>query len=411
MILTKIIFINYIFRLSNTILGLGIFYFLEFDRASLHVAMIYFVNAFTVLSRVGIDAQMQKSIASSEMIKQDLKNTYIGSTITSTFLSIIIYFIWSQIFIESGSALLELPNFYYIALLINVHLTQSIMIYTFTNTRFFLFLGVASLKTFILFIAAVSEIFNFNLNILNYQIFAALLLLFLISKNFSFKDYAKRCLLKANHFVTIFNLYITSLRYFLIINSGSVFWIIFSSALASISIENLGVFRIIGFLQGGIGILGVILNSIKLGLRGSDPDPKKFLDNFFLILCLGSIIGITIFDNLFINDLNGDYKEFASIAFMSIACICVATLLHSYLNEHLAYVNSSNLLLLIPVAFITTAGVLSLLSAKIYVGYLLEFLLLASFYLLLSLILKKNTNFLEISFFLIIAAKVTSDVW
>jgi hypothetical protein len=349
---------------------------------------------------------MQKSIATAQVIKKDLKNLFIGSTITSILLSILVYLIWSQIFIETDSLFQEFSNTYYITMLINVHLAQSIMIYTFTNTRFPLFLAIATVKTFVLFIAPFLEIFYFNYDALNYQISITFFLLYLIFKNFSLKVYIKFCLVKAEHFVNIFKLYITSLRYYLIINSGSVFWVIFASSLASVSIENLGIFRIIGFVQSGIGILGVVLNSIKLGVRGENPDPKKLLDSFLIILSLGFLISITILDYVYLKYLAAEYSGFASVAFISVACICVITLLHNYLNENLAYVNSSNLLLLIPVAFLTTGGILSLLTVQIYIGYFLEFLIVTTFYFVLKLVFKKNTSWLELCFFSVVALKV-----
>ena len=411
MILIKILSINYIFRLSNTILGLSVFYFLDFERASFHVGMIYFLNTFSVLGRVGIDAQMQKSIASSQVIKQDLKNSYIGSTITGILLSILIYLIWSQIFIEAGSVFREVSSTYYLTLLINLHLAQSIMIYTYTNTRFLLFLAVATVKTIILFIAPFLEIFDFNYEVLISQIYVTLLLLYLIFKNVSINAYTRSCLLKTDHIINIFKLYATSLRYFLIISSGAIFWVIFASALASVSVENLGVFRIIGFIQSGIGILGLVLNSVRLGLKETVADPKNILTNMFLITSLGAILSIIIFDYAYLQSLDLEYTQFASIALISIACTCVTTLLHSYLNEHLEYVNRSNSLLFIPVTFVITAGILSLLSAEIYVGYLFELFILTAFYFLLKFTFKKTTSWLEISIFLVVTMKVLSDVW
>jgi hypothetical protein len=146
-------------------------------------------------------------------------------------------------------------------------------------------------------------------------------------------------------------------------------------------------------------------------LRGSDADPRNILNSMFLILGLGTISSIIILDYAYLKSLDVEYTEFASIALISIACTCVTTLLHSYLNEHLAYVNRSNSLLFIPLTFLITAGILSLLSAEIYVGYLFEFFIVTAFYFTLRLISKKTISWLELTLFLVVAMKVLIDVW
>lgn len=365
-------------------LGLFILYYFDFEIASFHVGMVYFLNTFCILSRAGIDAGVQSSLAKSSQGTRKHEEIYFLFSLISIFISIILLVFWYFLYGADILSVSKIKIEYYVAAIINIQILQSLMIYFNTITKFYKFLMTSIVKITVFYIATLSECGLSSNSLLTIQIGLSILIIGLIFHRINIIKYFIKKSFMMEAFTIMKDMYSKSIQYFFIVNAGAMFWLIFSTVLAASSIENMGVFRLIGYMQSSLAILGMIVNSNKLGFYKVDIDRHQLADKIFLYLGLFMISFMNvfyIFTLIFVNDFDSNLILTFNI---SISVTCSVTLLHSLINENYDILGDVKFLMLMPVVMVLCALIGVNFTNSILIGYMFEVIIILIFYFALK---------------------------